>query len=283
MQHLTQYIRQELVGVYTPSEISVLNRLILGEIYGTSIACFTEDKFSNLSGSQARKLKDILSRLKKGEPHQYVFGKSEFYGIELRVTPDVLIPRPETEELVEWILSECRSSDKMILDIGTGSGCIAVALAKALPNAVIDAWDLSESAISVAADNASRNGVAVHFTRRDILQPFSREVSYDVIVSNPPYVMESEKGTMAENVLGFEPHEALFVPDDNPLLFYERIAGLAIEMLNKRGRLYFEINRSKGEIICAMLQERGFAEVELRKDISGNARMIRAVKPYDDV
>jgi release factor glutamine methyltransferase len=281
MQHLTHYIRQELEGVYTPSEISVLNRLILGEVYGSSFAGITEDKFSNLSGLQARKLEDILSRLKMAEPHQYVFGKSEFYGIEFRVTPDVLIPRPETEELVEWILSEHSSADSLILDIGTGSGCIAVALAKKLPNAVIDAWDLSERAISVAAENAFRNGVEVHFTRRDILQPFRREASYDVIVSNPPYVMESEKGTMERNVLSYEPHEALFVPDDNPLLFYERIAGLALEMLNKRGRLYFEINRSKGEIICEMLQERGFAEVELRKDISGNERMIRALKPDD--
>ena len=282
MQHLTHYIRQELEGVYTPSEISVLNRLILGEIYGTSFASITEDKFSNLSGLQARKLEDILSRLKMGEPHQYVFGKSEFYGIEFRLTPDVLIPRPETEELVEWVLSENNAAERiMILDIGTGSGCIAVALAKKLSNAVIDAWDLSERAISVAADNASRNGVEVHFTRRDILQPFSSEASYDVIVSNPPYVMESEKGTMERNVISFEPHEALFVPDDNPLLFYERIAWLAIETLNKRGRLYFEINRSKGEVICEMLQEKGFTEVELRKDISGNARMIRALKPDD--
>lgn len=278
MQHYTQYIRQELEGVYTPSEISVLNRLILGEVCGSAFAGITDDKFSNLSGLQARKLEDILSRLKKGEPHQYVFGKSEFYGIEFRVTPDVLIPRPETEELVEWILTENSSAESVILDIGTGSGCIAVTLAKKLPDAVVDAWDLSERAVSVAADNALRNGVEVHFTIRDILQPFSSEVSYDVIVSNPPYVMESEKESMERNVLSFEPHEALFVPDDNPLLFYERIAALAFEMLKERGRLYFEINRSKGEIICEMLRERGFADVELRKDISGNSRMIRAVK-----
>ena len=278
MQHYTQYIRQELEGVYTPSEISVLNPLILGEICGSSSAGITDDKFSNLSGLQTRKLEDILSRLKKGEPHQYVFGKSEFYGIEFRVTPDVLIPRPETEELVEWILSDNNSAESVILDIGTGSGCIAVTLAKKLPYAVVDAWDLSEGAVSVAADNALRNGVEVHFTIRDILQPFSSEVSYDVIVSNPPYVMESEKESMERNVLCFEPHEALFVPDDNPLLFYERIAVLAFEMLKERGRLYFEINRSKGAIICEMLRERGFADVVLRKDISGNARMIRAVK-----
>lgn len=279
MQQYTQYIQQELEGVYTPSEISVLHRLILSEICGTSVAAITEDKFSNLSGSQARNLEDILSRLKGGEPHQYVLGKCEFYGIEFRVTPDVLIPRPETEELVEWILAENNAAGRMmILDIGTGSGCIAVTLAKKMPDAVVEAWDLSESAIKVASGNALRNGVEVHFTRRDILQPFETEITYDLIVSNPPYVTESEKETMERNVLGFEPHEALFVPDDNPLLFYERIAGLAMAMLNDQGQLYFEINRSKGELICEMLEKSGFAEVELRNDISGNARMIRAVK-----
>src|SRR5690554_496531 len=185
MQHLTQYIRQELEEVYTTPEISVLNRLILGEINDSATACLTEDKFSNLSGLQARKLADILSRLKKGEPYQYVLGKCEFYGIEFRVTPDVLIPRPETEELVEWILAENNATGRMmILDIGTGSGCIAVTLAKKMPDAVVEAWDLSESAIKVASGNALRNGVEVHFTRRDILQPFETEITYDLIVSN---------------------------------------------------------------------------------------------------
>lgn len=281
MQHAIQSIRQELEGVYTSSEITVLHRLILEEVCGTPFAGTTDDKINNFSGLQARKLEDILSRLKKGEPHQYVFGKSEFYGIELKVTPDVLIPRPETEELVEWILSENRSVDSMILDIGTGSGCIAVALGKKLPHAAIYAWDISGKALEVAAENAKNNGVVVHFTRRDILLTFSTEVFFDVIVSNPPYVMESEKRTMEENVLHFEPHDALFVPDNDPLLFYERIADVALEMLNARGRLYFEINRKKGEMICAMLQEKGYVDVVLRKDISGNFRMIRAVKPDD--
>ena len=280
MQQYSQHIRKELEEVYTPSEISVLNRLILAEIYDTPFAFITKDKFSNLSGLQARKLEDILSRLKKGEPYQYVFGKSEFYGIEFRVTPDVLIPRPETEELVEWILSENRVSET-ILDIGTGSGCIAVTLGEKMPGATIHAWDISDGALRVAAENAENNGVVVHFTRRDILHSFTPEVTFDVIVSNPPYIMHSEKETMEENVLNFEPHEALFVPDNDPLLFYERIAEVALEMLNERGRLYFEVNRTKGELICAMLQKKGYVEVELRKDISGNLRLIRALKPGD--
>lgn len=281
MQHAIQSIRQELEGVYTSSEITVLNRLILEEISGTSFAGTTDDKISNLSGLQTRKLQDILSRLKKGEPHQYVLGKTEFYGITLRVTPDVLIPRPETEELVEWILSENRSSAGLILDIGTGSGCIAIALAKKIPNGVVYAWDLSEGALTVAAENAFRNGVEIHFSKQDILQPFNQELFFDVIVSNPPYVMESEKVSMERNVCCFEPHEALFVPDDDPLLFYERIADVANELLHKGGRLYFEINRRMGELICAMLQQKGFVDVVLREDISGNLRMIRAVKPDD--
>jgi release factor glutamine methyltransferase len=218
--------------------------------------------------------------LKKNEPYQYVFGKCEFYGLEFRVTPDVLIPRPETEELVEWVLSENSMADRF-LDIGTGSGCIAVTLGKKIPAAAIHAWDISDGALAIAAENAAYNGVVVQFLKRDILQSFSAETSFDVIVSNPPYVMESEKVTMEENVLHFEPHEALFVPDNDPLLFYRRIAEVALEMLHEGGRLYFEVNRTKGASICSMLQQRGYLEVESRNDLSGNLRMIKAVKPRD--
>lgn len=280
MQHINQYIRQELNELYTPSEISILSRLILGEIESASIDHLPADKFSHLSGSQAGKLEEILSRLKMSEPYQYVFGKCEFYGLEFRVTPDVLIPRPETEELVEWVLSENSMVDRF-LDIGTGSGCIAVTLGKKMPAAAIHAWDLSDGALAIAAENAAYNGVVVHFLKRDILESFSAETSFDVIVSNPPYVMESEKVTMEENVLHFEPHEALFVPDNEPLLFYKRIAEVALEMLHEGGRLYFEVNRTKGASICSMLQQRGYLEVVSRNDLSGNLRMIKAVKPRD--
>ena len=280
MQHINQYIRQELKELYTPPEISILSRLILGEIDSTSTDHLPADKFSHLSGSQAGKLEEILSRLKMSEPYQYVFGKCEFYGLEFRVTPDVLIPRPETEELVEWVLSENSMADRF-LDIGTGSGCIAVTLGKKIPAAAIHAWDISDGALAIAAENAAYNGVVVQFLKRDILQSFSAETSFDVIVSNPPYVMESEKVTMEENVLHFEPHEALFVPDNDPLLFYRRIAEVALEMLHEGGRLYFEVNRTKGASICSMLQQRGYLEVESRNDLSGNLRMIKAVKPRD--
>ncbi len=280
MQHINQYIRQELKELYTPPEISILSRLILGEIDSTSTDHLPADKFTHLSGLKAGKLEEILSRLKKNEPYQYVFGKCEFYGLEFRVTPDVLIPRPETEELVEWVLSENSMVDRF-LDIGTGSGCIAVTLGKKIPAAAIHAWDISDGALAIAAENAAYNGVVVQFLKRDILQSFSAETSFDVIVSNPPYVMESEKVTMEENVLHFEPHEALFVPDNDPLLFYRRIAEVALAMLHEGGRLYFEVNRTKGASICSMLQQRGFLEVESRNDLSGNLRMIKAVKPRD--
>ena len=279
MQQAIQTILRELNGLYTSSEISVLTRLILEEVCSTSFAGIATDKINHLSGFQTRKMEDILSRLKRGEPHQYVMGKTSFYGMEFRVTADVLIPRPETEELVEWILSENTSENPVMLDMGTGSGCIAVALAKNIPSANVRAWDISENALQIAAENAEKNEVTVHFSRQDILQPLTPGMTYDIVVSNPPYVMESEAEDMERNVLDFEPHEALFVPDVNPLLFYERIADAALTILNDGGRLYFEINRSKGPEIVEMLQDRGFVEIELRKDISGNNRMIRAVKP----
>ena len=279
MQQTIQTIRRDLNGLYTSSEISVLTRLILEEVCSTSFAGIATDKINHLSGFQTRKMEDILSRLKRGEPHQYVMGKTSFYGMAFRVTSDVLIPRPETEELVEWILTENRSENPTVLDIGTGSGCIAVALAKKIPAAEVWAWDISDNALKIAAGNAEINHVTVHFSRQDILQSITAGMTYDIVVSNPPYVMESEAADMERTVLDFEPHEALFVPDFNPLLFYERIADAAFAMLNDGGRLYFEINRSKGPEIVEMLEGRGFVEIELRKDISGNDRMIRADKP----
>ncbi len=278
MQQHIQHIRRELNGLYTPSEITVLTRLILEEVCGLPYVVITDNKINHLSRSQAEKLDDILIRLKKGEPYQYVFGETEFYGKMFKVTGNVLIPRPETEELVEWIVSEQHGGSLLFLDIGTGSGCIAVALATEVEHAQVDAWDISEEALVVAAENASRNKAAVHFSRVDIFQPVTPLKKYDVIVSNPPYVTESEKKEMDRNVLDFEPHEALFVPDDRPLLFYERIVALAEELLHDGGRLYFEINRNMSEQVAALLRDAGFRTIEIKSDISGNPRMIRAQK-----
>lgn len=277
-QHPDTHILQELNGLYSQSEISVIRQLILKEISGHTFNGATSGKINHFSATERRKAEDIVRRLKGGEPIQYILGKTEFYGMPFVVTPDVLIPRPETEELTEWVLSAQRPAGCRALDIGTGSGCIAVTLAKKMNNAVVSAWDISEKALKVASENARLHGVDVWFSVRDIFQPFDGCPVFDVIVSNPPYITEAEKATMEATVLDFEPHEALFVPDCRALLFYERIAALSLKWLRNGGELYFEINREKGAEVCGMLQDKGFTHIELRKDISGNERMVKAEK-----
>jgi release factor glutamine methyltransferase len=274
-----QYIRHELSDLYTTSEISVLTRIILEEVLGESYQLLADDKINHLSLTEMEKMNDILKRLKKGEPYQYVLGEAEFYGRKFKVTPDVLIPRPETEELVEWIVSDANDSGSHYLDIGTGSGCIAVTLAKEIANAQVDAWDISENALAVAKENAHGHKAQVNFSQVDILQPMRLSNRYDIIVSNPPYITEAEKNEMSRNVLDFEPHVALFVPDSRPLIFYEHIADLARVLLNDGGRLYFEINREMADALTNLLSSKGFQSVEVRNDISGNPRMVRALKP----
>lgn len=279
MQHSVLQILKKLDGLYTKSERSILSHLIVEEICGNSSMLRITDKNNHLSNSELRKVQDIVDRLKNREPIQYILGKTEFYGMPFLVSPDVLIPRPETEELVEWIIAENKNTDYLILDVGTGSGCIAVTLAKKIINAEVNAWDISENALDVATKNARLNNVEVRFVKRDIFQPVEEKEFFDIIVSNPPYVTESEKGVMESNVIDFEPHGALFVPDDQALIFYDRIADLALALLHNEGKLYFEINRAKGKEVCNMLVGKGFMQVELKKDLSGNDRMVRAVKP----
>lgn len=281
-QHSIRHILQQLDGLYSQAEISILSGYILDEVYNSSSRGVMRDKISHLSGSELRKVEDIVLRLKSGEPIQYILGKTEFYGMPFMVSPDVLIPRPETEELVEWILSENRQGNCSVIDIGTGSGCIAITLAGKMSGAVVCAWDISDNALKIASENARLNGVSVQFSLHDIFQPVDDIFSIDVLVSNPPYVTESEKAGMEAGVLDFEPHDALFVPDNNALVFYERIADVAMELLRGGGKLYFEINREKGAEVCGMLRDKGFVNVELRKDISGNDRMVRAVKRGSD-
>ncbi|CEA16760.1 Release factor glutamine methyltransferase [Fermentimonas caenicola] len=284
MQELTHYIRQELGSLYTHTELFALIRIILEEVTGIDNTGIISDKFNHLSSSELSKIKDIIGRLKKSEPIQYVLGKTEFYGLNFKVSPDVLIPRPETEELVEWILSEKAAGPVSILDIGTGSGCIAVTLAKKLPQAEVNAWDISEGALDIARENARINNVTVNFSNQDVLsinednEIISEGGKYDVIISNPPYVMDSEKKSMDDNVLNYEPHVALFVEDDNPLLFYDKISTIALDLLNDNGKLYFEINRDKGDDILHLLKSKGYDQIELRRDISGNFRMIKGVR-----
>ena len=283
MQQFSQYIKEELVDVYSISEISTLFRIVIEEVCGNSYPELVIDKINNLSGLELRKAKEIVARLKNKEPIQYIIGKAEFYGLQFKVSPDVLIPRPETEELVEWILQDFAKNDsnnkKSMIDIGTGSGCIAVTIAKKTAGTNVYGLDVSEKALAIAIDNAKLNDVKVSFERCDVLtelEIFKQGLNFDVIVSNPPYIREMEKDTMEDNVLLFEPEEALFVPDNNPLIFYDIIADLALKRLNNNGKLYFEINFSLGERVSNLLYEKGFKSVELRKDISGNNRMLKA-------
>lgn len=224
----------------------------------------------------------ILEDLKKEIPIQYLLGKTSFYGLDFEVNENVLIPRPETEELVEWILEDCAKRETTnnfsILDIGTGSGCIPISLKKQLPQAKVSAIDVSEKALEVAKGNAKLNGVEVYFILQNILETVDLLESYDVIVSNPPYVRNLEKQEIKNNVLEYEPHLALFVADDDALIFYRKIGELALKSLRPNGKLFFEINQYLGKETVDLLKDLGFQNVELRKDIYGNDRMILALK-----
>ncbi len=278
MQNYQEYICGKLRGIYPENEIHSLFRILLEEISGMQAAFFLSDKSKQLNEQQEKRLDDILTRLQKSEPLQYIIGKTEFYGLPFSVSPDVLIPRPETEELVEWIVQEYRTKPVHIGDVGTGSGCIAVALAKLLPLAAVEAWDVSPEALSVATKNAVRNGVDVAFREENVLsESKGRGFTFGIVVSNPPYVLHSEKKTMHRNVLEHEPHLALFVEDDDPLLFYRKIAQFGKQALEPSGALFYEINAAKGQATVELLTKLGYSDVELRQDLSGNDRMVKAV------
>ncbi|CAI8348993.1 MAG TPA: peptide chain release factor N(5)-glutamine methyltransferase [Flavobacteriaceae bacterium] len=221
-----------------------------------------------------------LLRLKKQQPIQYIVGHTEFYGLTFKVNKHTLIPRPETEQLVDWIISNHKhqGSGLEILDIGTGSGCIAVALAKNFSKASISGLDISEKALEVAQENAIKNQVLVSFCQKDILETTALEKKYDVVVSNPPYVRQLEKKAMSANVLDNEPGGALFVPNEDPLLFYRKIAQLALVSLQEKGWLYFEINEYLSNEMDALLNEIGFVNIEIKKDFRAVPRMIKCQK-----
>lgn len=227
-------------------------------------------------------LETFIPRLLKHEPWQYVIGQADFYNLKFKVDSSVLIPRPETEELVYWINQNHKNKGSLsILDIGTGSGCIPITLKHLMPTASITAVDVSETALSIAQQNAEQIGVEVTFKKVDILkrEDWSKLPNFDIIVSNPPYIPLKEKNLMRNNVLRFEPDLALFVEDKSPLLFYEVISDFALEKLSSRGYLYFEINEFLGQALVQLLQRKGFKSIELEQDMSGRDRMIRAIKP----
>ena len=220
--------------------------------------------------------REVIDRLKTGEPIQYIWGECYFHGNRFNVSSDVLIPRPETEELVDWVLEE--KTFHTLLDIGTGSGCIAISLKKERPSAEIYAMDISEKALSVAQENALLNDAPLHFIHDTILTPKASAQTYDIIVSNPPYILQKEKISMHKNVLEHEPHLALFVEDEKPLLFYEKIAEYGIQHLTEQGLLFFEINALLGKETKEMLEGYGYQDVVIKKDINDKERMIRCRK-----
>ncbi|WP_081212383.1 peptide chain release factor N(5)-glutamine methyltransferase [Salegentibacter sediminis] len=232
-----------------------------------------------VSDSDIAKFNSARERLLKHEPIQHIIGETEFFDLIFQVSKDVLVPRPETEELVQWILDDLQAEPKQIkiLDIGTGSGCIAISLAKNLPDAEISAIDISAKALETAKLNAINNKVVINFAESNVLELEKLEQDFNLIVSNPPYVRELEKAQMHPNVLEYEPETALYVKDDDPLVFYRKIAGLAQKALKPGGKLYFEINQYLGLETEKLLQDYGF-KTELRKDIYGNFRMLKGVK-----
>ena len=276
MQDILLNIRKSLSEFYPDSEISALTRIIIEYVTKSSLPALLSDKNTKITTEEVLKIDKIVERLQRFEPIQYIIGETEFYGLPFIVNPNVLIPRPETEELVELILNENKGNKPHILDIGTGSGCIAISLQKHLCETQATGWDISDKALSVAKINSDNNNVKVTFNQVDILSDYPNNQHFDIIVSNPPYVLDSEKTDMHTNVLDYEPHTALFVSDDNPLLFYNRIADVATQLLKNGGKLYFEINRAKGQETIKMLEDKGFSNIRLIKDISGNDRIVRA-------
>jgi len=297
---------QRLTPLYDAGEAKAIVRMVLEEHFGfsyTDIACGKEN---SLSADQRAELDEIMQRLEEAEPVQYILGDCRFCGRTFHVEPGVLIPRPETEELVHWVLEthgkneHVKANQKHILDIGTGSGCIAISLALALEQADVEAWDISEDALRIAACNARQLGARVTFFQQDILHFESNPLTaqrltetstkrlstngtqdgpYSIIISNPPYICDNERHKMEANVLAYEPEQALFVPDNDPLLFYRAIARFAMESLESSGELYFEINPLYAQELSGMLSSRGFQHITIRKDQFGKERMIKAIRP----
>ena len=283
--------KTELFPIYDEQEIDSFFYIILEKLHGLKRIDLALNPETVMDGTHLKQWKSILLDLKIQKPIQYILGETEFYGLRFEVNENTLIPRPETEELVELIISNYQITKSpnplKILDIGTGSGCIAISLAATIPNAEVYAVDVSEKALATAKKNAELNKVKVNFINSDILKikdleelptsSIQHPTFFDIIVSNPPYVRNLEKAEIKPNVLEYEPHLALFVEDNDALLFYRKIAKLALKNLVPNGKLYFEINQYLGKETVQLLEDLGFSNVELKKDIYGNDRMISAL------
>lgn len=280
MRKLIEEIGRSLDSLYINEELTAIIRAICCDILGISTTAYYLKEEITLTQEQHSRLSDTISRLKRGEPLQYIEGRAPFCGMDFLVTPATLIPRPETAELVDWIVQDYSTQKTNILDLGTGSGCIAIALSKRLSEAIVEACDISDEALTVAKENGKRNEVKVSFFHHDMLDlstPLPH--SYGILVSNPPYIKQSEASGMEEHVTQWEPHTALFVPDEDPLRFYRAIAEIGMtDILRPGGHIYVEINQALGAETVALFESYGYKEVTLRKDIYGNYRMIKCLK-----
>ena len=276
MNSIINQIRRSLQHKYPAEEVKTLSMWVYCDMLGLDALDVYLGKDITLSESKQRELENIIFRLQSYEPVQYICGHAKFCGREFRVGEGVLIPRPEKAELVELIMKDNTQPGRM-LDIGTGSGCISVTLSKHYPDAEVVAWDVSEKALEYARWNNEKLGANVTFEKHDVLaESFEGTECYDLIVSNPPYVMEKEKETMEANVLDWEPYEALFVPDEDPLLFYRRIIALGKTLLTHSGKVYFEINQQCADGVCRLFEENRYKEIRVLKDFFGNNRIVVA-------
>lgn len=293
---------KRLTAIYNEREAQAIVRTVLDALFGMSLTDICLGKVTQLSADDTTRLEKIMQRLEKSEPVQYVLGAEWFAGRLFDVAPGVLIPRPETEDLVKWTCDEAKEKEKekednskeergkeekevpkkgeeaphpSILDIGTGSGCIAITVALALPQAHVTAWDISTDALAIAAGNAHRLGASVRFEHQDALSAPDDEACWDVIVSNPPYICDRERADMSDNVLSYEPELALFVPDNDPLLFYRAIARYASKALKPGGRLLFETNTAYAHEVAQAMADEGFTAIEVRNDCFGKPRMVK--------
>ena len=291
-----QYVKEQLKGIYHEQEATNITDLAIEHVTGLLKTQRVSKKQTELSASQFSQLQKDLQRLKSNEPIQYVMNKSWFYGMELYVDKNVLIPRPETEELVEWIISDLKASGKdvfirksmeadettqlKILDIGTGSGCIALALKKAMPKAEVWGCDVSEEALNVARRNGSTLNIRVDFQGVNFLDEAQQKhlPTVDIIVSNPPYVPLKDKEQMQPNVVAHEPHTALFVPDNDPLVFYRALAEFGKKRLYESGTIYMEIHEGLANEVVTLFNKQGYSNIELKKDMQGKDRMVK-VRP----
>ena len=291
---------KRLTAIYNEREAQAIVRTVLDALFGMSLTDICLGKVTQLSADDTTRLEKIMQRLEKSEPVQYVLGSEWFAGRLFDVAPGVLIPRPETEELVKWTCDEAKEKEKednskeergkeekevskkgeeaphpSILDIGTGSGCIAITVALALPQARVTAWDISTDALAIAAGNAHRLGASVRFEHQNALSAPDDEERWDVIVSNPPYICDRECADMSDNLLSYEPELALFVPDSDPLLFYRAIARYASKALKPGGRLLFETNTAYAHEVAQVMADEGFTAIEVRNDCFGKPRMVK--------